>query len=279
MGRLGVWLWGGLMVISWLAASAPVVGQERLDDFLRQLREQLERRNQEGRFGQPRLVPLDPQIEGPRRWRLGVNIRNLETGVQITEVFPGGSAEKFGIEAGDILITVNGHQIGNVLGREIDIADAFEQYADAQGRVVFLIKDQRTGNLTNRLVRLTARSGNVVVERPVPIPVVGRIRGSVGYRERALLPQNTLVEVQLIDVTRGGVRPPVIARAQMKVSGQVPVPFELTFNGDDIDPNKDYAIDARISVGGEVRWVTSTPTLVLTKSRPTTANLTLDPVR
>src|SRR5690242_12850133 len=103
MGRRGVWLWGGLMVISWLAASLPVVGQERLEDFLRQLREQLERRNQEGRFGQPRLVPLDPQIDGVRRWRLGVNIRNLETGVQITEVFPGGAAEKSGIEPGDIL--------------------------------------------------------------------------------------------------------------------------------------------------------------------------------
>ena len=278
MGSRGIWLCG-LMMISWLAASVPAVAQERLEDFLRQLRDQLERRNQEGRYGQPRLVPLDPQTEGPRRWRLGVNIRNLETGVQITEVFPGGSAERHGIEAGDVLITVNGHQIGNVLGREIDIADAFEQSADAQGRVVFLIRDQRTSTLQNRLVRLTPRAGNVVVERPVPVPVVGRIRGSVGYREKALLPINTIVEVQLIDVSRQNVRPPVVARSQMKVSGQVPVPFELTFNGDDLDPQKDYAIDARISVGGEVRWVTSTPTLVITKNRPKTADLILDPVR
>jgi hypothetical protein len=50
---------------------------------------------------------------------------------------------------------------------------------------------------------------------------------------------------------------------------QVPIPFELGYNRNQIDLNRRYSLRAEISVDGQVRWTTDTAVPVLTQGSPT----------
>jgi uncharacterized lipoprotein YbaY len=94
------------------------------------------------------------------------------------------------------------------------------------------------------------------------------------------LPPNTVIEVALEDVSRADA-PAITLASQTLVLGerQVPAPFELMYDPDQIDSRFTYALRARITVDGELRFINTTRVPVITRDNPTTdVEVIVDPV-
>jgi hypothetical protein len=117
----------------------------------------------------PRVQPggpgVMPYIRPQPGWRLGVFAVNRDNGVLITRVLPGTPAFRAGLERRDLIVTVNGYQIGYVTGRLYPLGDELQRRADRSGRVTLLVQDHRTGDLVNMDVRLE-RYGGIPWPRP-----------------------------------------------------------------------------------------------------------------
>lgn len=60
---------------------------------------------------------------------------------------------------------------------------------------------------------------------------------------------------------------------------QVPIPFELVYEPAQIDQRMEYAVSARITVGGELAWISTTRNRVLTRGAPATGiEIIVEPV-
>lgn len=113
------------------------------------------------------------QTTAARPWKIGVAVRNLETGVEITEVLKNSPASLAHLEARDVIVTVNGQQVGIVAGRDVHLLDALAAHADTTGRVLLLVHNHRDGSLVNVPLRAmydAAEAPPVIVEKPVIDP-------------------------------------------------------------------------------------------------------------
>jgi putative lipoprotein len=105
------------------------------------------------------------------------------------------------------------------------------------------------------------------------------VTGSVAYRERMALPADAVVEVRLSDVSRQDVAAPVIAETTVMPAGrQIPIPFELRYDPDKIEPKRTYALRATISSAGRMMFTTTNSYPVITRGNPTKVNLMLERV-
>ena len=94
---------------------------------------------------------------------------------------------------------------------------------------------------------------------------------TVTYREKiALPPQGVVVIVKVEDVSRADA-PAVIIGEQIieNPKHQVPIPFEIEYNPDDIDERYTYAMRVRIEVDGELWFINTTRHQVITRGFPT----------
>ncbi|TVQ12482.1 MAG: hypothetical protein EA368_03830 [Leptolyngbya sp. DLM2.Bin27] len=105
------------------------------------------------------------------------------------------------------------------------------------------------------------------------------ITGTVSYLPRIAMPPNAILEVTLVDVSRAGA-PAITLASQGIIFGgrQVPIPFELMYDPDQIDPRFSYAVQARILVEGQLRFITTTRFPVITQGHPTEVEIRVDPV-
>ncbi|MAS12450.1 MAG: hypothetical protein CMH69_04020 [Nitratireductor sp.] len=85
----------------------------------------------------------------------------------------------------------------------------------------------------------------------------GEIHGTVVYRERMALPSGTVVEVQLLDVSRADA--PAVVVASQKVTGAAgsPINYQLGFDPQQVRPGHRYALRATISAGGRLLFTTT----------------------
>lgn len=106
------------------------------------------------------------------------------------------------------------------------------------------------------------------------------VTGTVTYRPRIALPPNAVVEVQLVDVSRADA-PAITLASQSIITGgrQVPIPFELIYNPDQIDPRMTYAVQARITVDGELQFINTRRFSVISQGNPNQVEVVVDPVR
>ncbi len=106
------------------------------------------------------------------------------------------------------------------------------------------------------------------------------ITGTVTYLQRVALPSDAIIEVQLADVSKQDVAATVIASQTIRANGaQVPIPFELVYDPTQIDQRMTYAVSARITVGGELAWMSTTRSSVLTRGAPATGvEIIVEPV-
>ena len=106
-----------------------------------------------------------------------------------------------------------------------------------------------------------------------------RVTGTVTYRPRIAMPPNAILEVTLVDVSRADA-PAITLASQGMVFGerQVPIPFELVYNPDQIDPRYSYAVQARILVDGQLRFINTSRVAVITQGNPTAVEVVVDPV-
>jgi len=105
------------------------------------------------------------------------------------------------------------------------------------------------------------------------------VSGTVTYLQRmALTPDVTLV-VQLRDVSRMDAPAPLIGETRIESPGQVPIPFEISYDPAVIDPRFSYSISARVLRGDKLLFISDTVHPVITRDHPDTVEVIVRPVR
>ena len=96
------------------------------------------------------------------------------------------------------------------------------------------------------------------------------VTGTVTYRERiALPPEGVVVTVKVEDVSRADA--PAITIGEQVIenpSHQVPIPFKVEYNPNDIDERYTYAMRVRIEVDGKLWFINTTRYAVITHGNP-----------
>jgi uncharacterized lipoprotein YbaY len=106
---------------------------------------------------------------------------------------------------------------------------------------------------------------------PVATELSGVLTGTVTYLVRSALPDDAVVQVQLVDVSLADAAATVLAEQEIVTGGQqVPIPFELQYDPAVIDPRFTYAVQARIEIGGQLAFINTTMHQVLTRGNPVT---------
>jgi len=89
----------------------------------------------------------------------------------------------------------------------------------------------------------------------------GLIVGTVTYRERAILPFNAIVELRLEAESQvNGATDLLVTRSVATESRQVPIPFELRYPPDRLEPNRRYRVRAEIrAANGRLLFTSASP--------------------
>lgn len=123
------------------------------------------------------------------------------------------------------------------------------------------------------LLALLALAGCSGADALVPEPA---ITGSLTYRQRIALPPTAVIEVQLLDVTRPDAPGEVLNTVTLSPQTQPPFYFTIRYDPRRINPAHAYALKATISVGGELRFLSTNNTRVLTQGHPSHRDLVLE---
>lgn len=105
-----------------------------------------------------------------------------------------------------------------------------------------------------------------------------RVTGSVTYRQRIALSPSAVVQVQLVDVSRADAPAVVLTEQTIHPAHQVPIPFELIYDGSRIDPTHRYAVQARITDGDRLTFINDQMFPVITWGTPTMVEVVVRPV-
>jgi uncharacterized lipoprotein YbaY len=175
----------------------------------------------------------------PNSWRLGVAIQNVDTGVVLTDVEAGMPAQLAGLETGDIIVNVDGFQVGYVEGTLFDLGDEIRRRVDQNGKVDFLVFDHRNRRLQNLPVTLVQQSS-------------AAIRGEVTCRERVTLTQQAVLTVRLRDVTYPSWQNVEVGKHVMTNPKHPPIPFSIAVDRSQLYPDHKYAVDAYLVDRGQI---------------------------
>ncbi|HEX6957260.1 MAG TPA: YbaY family lipoprotein [Ferrovibrio sp.] len=99
-------------------------------------------------------------------------------------------------------------------------------------------------------------------------PTPSAVTGTVSYRERLVVPADSVVVVRLEDVTRGTGYPTVVSEQRIVPVSNQPVRFSLPYSPADIDPHGTYVVNAWIEEGGRILFRNASLNQVLTKTAP-----------
>lgn len=176
-----------------------------------------------------------PQLTSTRRnFQLGANIQNRLTGVEILQVLPGSVAQNIGFQAGDVIVNVEGYQVGIVKDRIFDVVEEIQRRMEmsSQGVNILVFRNQ-TRQLENVRLDMNAVAGP-------------SLTGSIAIQTNQALPQGTTLRVELKNISQpyqqisGGVD-------LRSVSGYGPFPYVLYLDPRYINPNDQYQIIASLS--------------------------------
>lgn len=105
------------------------------------------------------------------------------------------------------------------------------------------------------------------------------VTGTITYRERIALPDAAAIVVRLVDVSRADAPAVVLAEQRSTAGGkQVPFPFTLPYDPTQIQENGIYAVEASITVDGQLRFLNTSLYRVITQGNPTNIDLVLEQV-
>jgi putative lipoprotein len=220
---------------------------------------------------EPTLLPLAPEATtkvvpgiGQSYWQLGVAIDVLDVGVRIIDVVPRSAAARAGLERDDIIVTVNGYQVGRVAGHVYSFEEELQRRADARGRVLLLVHDSRTRRLLNV---------NAVLDLVTEQVREGWIHGEVVIQGRAPVPTNAELRVTLQRRTFAGME--TVAQEVYRRIGPSPIPFDLHFSLDGLHVAERYFLSAEVWAGGRLLYVTDAPTTLRIDQIPAQVRLFL----
>jgi uncharacterized lipoprotein YbaY len=109
---------------------------------------------------------------------------------------------------------------------------------------------------------------------------LAQVTGTITHQPPITLPPHAVVEVALVDVRRADAA--AITLASQTVEGgdrQFPIPFAIAYDPDQIEPRFTYAIQARITVDGRLRFISTIRTPVITRGNPNPVQVVVSPVR
>ena len=97
------------------------------------------------------------------------------------------------------------------------------------------------------------------------------VTGQVMYRERIMLPPDSVLTVRLQDISRQDVPALVLGEQIYTTHGkQVPLLFNIPYDPSEINRRFTYSISARIEDGdGILRFISDTTNPVITRDSPT----------
>ncbi|HCS45747.1 MAG TPA: hypothetical protein DIW52_23490 [Pseudomonas sp.] len=81
--------------------------------------------------------------------------------------------------------------------------------------------------------------------------------GEVFYLQRIALPPNATLSVSLQDVSLADAPAVVLDEQTGPVKGQVPLPFQLSYDPAQVQPGHRYSVSARIEVDGKLMYITT----------------------
>ncbi|MFW6114540.1 MAG: YbaY family lipoprotein [bacterium] len=232
-----------------------------------------------------------PTDRGRKDWYLGAEVEYRDHGAEIVDIEQGSPARRAGLGVGDIIVTVDGYQVGQVNGRQYALDRELELRADRRGRVALLVQDRGSRRLVNMPVQLEPAE-----RRRDPIRSESII-GTIHTSRFASVPRRGALTIRLLDVTdqrltdqrrpdevrssREERLPPnqVVSERTYRKLGPFPFPFELIYDGQEIEPDRDYALDADITVNGDTEFSTTEPYPVLERGAQGRVHMVLEPVR
>ena len=187
-----------------------------------------------GGVGQSRYLP--PGQRPPTNFRLGIYSRNTDTGVLVTSVNAGSAAQQSGIEAQDIIIAVNGYQVGIINGRTYDIADELARRVDAQGRVMLLVRNHRDGRLVNIPVQFYGNAPGMATS----------VYATANTANRPSVQPGMMLMARVIDTTFPQWQNVSLGETQVPLDGRWPVNFQIDLDPSQIRPDHRYALDVKV---------------------------------
>ena len=105
------------------------------------------------------------------------------------------------------------------------------------------------------------------------------VTGEVFYLQRMALPPQAVLSVTLQDVSLADAPAIELARQQGPVSGQVPLPFRLDYNPQQVDPRHRYSVSARIEQEGRLLFISTQHYSVKLDGSDQPLRIKLDPIR
>ena len=135
-------------------------------------------------------------------------------------------------------------------------------------------------NAPLRIAALTAFAAVTACAGIGPDEALPTVTGRAIYPESAALPPNSVLWVQLLDVSRQDVRADLIAETMIPLEGKrPPIEFRLAYRHEAIKPSHTYSVRARISVGERLLWTTTESYPVVTRNSPDDISVRLVPAR
>ena len=107
-----------------------------------------------------------------------------------------------------------------------------------------------------------------------------KVTGTLTYPRHTELPPDAVVYVSLVNVSpRQDTSAEIVARQIIKNPDQLPIPFKLEYNPEQINSNHLYAIQAHITFKGKVFLSNTSPYPVITQGNPNTVNVIVNPAK
>jgi len=102
--------------------------------------------------------------------------------------------------------------------------------------------------------------------------------GTVTLTEATVVPQGSILRVNLHDLSPGIAKDATVAKETFEVAGKTPIHFELSYNPSVIEPSRLYGLAAVITDSrGQALWETRVPIRVLTLGNQQKVQLVLRP--
>jgi putative lipoprotein len=113
-----------------------------------------------------------------------------------------------------------------------------------------------------------------------PMPGAQSLLGTVSCRDRITLPGMATLRVELIDLSAKDARSATVSEESHWITGgKLPVDFRILYDPSRIDPGHVYGVRARIMDGDKVLLMSATPSHVLTRGAPRTADVMVVPAQ
>jgi putative lipoprotein len=113
-----------------------------------------------------------------------------------------------------------------------------------------------------------------------PLASKHHLDGEVFYLQRIALPPTATLSVSLQDVSLADAPAVVLDQQSGPVKGQVPLPFQLSYDPSQVKPGHRYAVSARIEADGQLMFIsTEQHTVQLDGKDPQPLKIRVNPAR